>query len=500
MESLKNIALALSGGGYRAATYHFGVLSCLHKAGLLSKVTMISSVSGGSITAIKYAASLVEKKSFSDFEIELEDFLKHTNLIDRALKLVSTKTTNRRLPSHTLITAFAELYHQHLLSKKTKYFGSLWSKAFNKSHLKELSINSTEFHSGNSFRFTRSQNGRTVIGNKNLRLVQEDVRKMRLGDILAASSCFPGGFEPIDVLQDFAFDKSFDHQSYEKKWRTREAPLMDGGIYDNQGMEGIKLAVDRNNGFDTVIISDTDQEDNYPLYAEPKSFNSLQFTVSKGLTYFSTLLFLVIGCIAFTLISLLNVFTSLTASIVTVLFSCSLLGIWFWKKSERFLSSIKQRIPNQFNPAMKKIDDMEIKTLVNALLVRGVSLVKMATAIFMKRVREQVYDSSFMKKELKGKIVSNLIYEIDSESSVDGIKASVSKLRKVELAKNMPTTLWFTDSDHTQFHSLKDTGEFTTAYNLIKYIDRHLPQLSDIEQKELRKTRVILKNIWKSHL
>ena len=46
----KKIGLALSGGGYRAAAYHIGTLRALHRLGILDKVDVISSVSGGSIT------------------------------------------------------------------------------------------------------------------------------------------------------------------------------------------------------------------------------------------------------------------------------------------------------------------------------------------------------------------------------------------------------------------------------------------------------------------
>lgn len=51
----KKIGLALSGGGYRAAAYHIGTLRALHKLGILENVDVISSVSGGSITAAYYA-------------------------------------------------------------------------------------------------------------------------------------------------------------------------------------------------------------------------------------------------------------------------------------------------------------------------------------------------------------------------------------------------------------------------------------------------------------
>ena len=48
---MKKIGLALSGGGFRATLYHLGLARFLHDAGLLSKVTHVTSVSGGSIFA-----------------------------------------------------------------------------------------------------------------------------------------------------------------------------------------------------------------------------------------------------------------------------------------------------------------------------------------------------------------------------------------------------------------------------------------------------------------
>lgn len=54
-ESGKRIGLALSGGGYRGAAYHLGVLRILNRLGVLDKVDVISSVSGGSIVAAYYA-------------------------------------------------------------------------------------------------------------------------------------------------------------------------------------------------------------------------------------------------------------------------------------------------------------------------------------------------------------------------------------------------------------------------------------------------------------
>lgn len=48
---MKKFGLALSGGGFRASLYHLGLVRFLRDAGILSQVTHITSVSGGSILA-----------------------------------------------------------------------------------------------------------------------------------------------------------------------------------------------------------------------------------------------------------------------------------------------------------------------------------------------------------------------------------------------------------------------------------------------------------------
>ena len=52
---MKKIGLALSGGGFRATLYHLGLVRFLRDADILSQVTHITSVSGGSIMAAHLA-------------------------------------------------------------------------------------------------------------------------------------------------------------------------------------------------------------------------------------------------------------------------------------------------------------------------------------------------------------------------------------------------------------------------------------------------------------
>src|SRR5882672_9715999 len=52
------LALCLSGGGFRAALFHLGALRRLNELGILGRVDLVCSVSGGSILAAHLATRL----------------------------------------------------------------------------------------------------------------------------------------------------------------------------------------------------------------------------------------------------------------------------------------------------------------------------------------------------------------------------------------------------------------------------------------------------------
>jgi NTE family protein len=76
MES--KIGLALSGGGYRAAAFHLGTLKALNRLGLLNKIDVISSVSGGSLISAYYGLHINE--GFDEFERSFRRCLKKNSL------------------------------------------------------------------------------------------------------------------------------------------------------------------------------------------------------------------------------------------------------------------------------------------------------------------------------------------------------------------------------------------------------------------------------------
>src|SRR5258708_10154455 len=69
----RDIGLALSGGGSRAAAFHLGCLRALYDRGLLPRVRVISGVSGGALLAALYAYGPI---MFDEFDAMATEFLR----------------------------------------------------------------------------------------------------------------------------------------------------------------------------------------------------------------------------------------------------------------------------------------------------------------------------------------------------------------------------------------------------------------------------------------
>lgn len=218
----KNIAIALSGGGFRVASFSLGTLSYLQHLkldidetgnpsteSLLDHVSFISSASGGTITTSIYSMLRNKNESFGSIYKFIFSILDGQKILNAALSKLNddkewdeTHNAKRR----NLINAFAKAYDDEMFKGKT--FGIYWDqKGF-----KELEVcfNVTEFHRGLPFRFQTDGESATreLIGNEYVHFnpkYLEEIKSLKLGDILAASSCFPSGFEPIVFPEDFSY-------------------------------------------------------------------------------------------------------------------------------------------------------------------------------------------------------------------------------------------------------------------------------------------------------
>jgi hypothetical protein len=266
---LDRLALSLSGGGVRAVGFHLGTMSMLSRLGLLEKVQIISSVSGGSMPGIGYSLSQALGRPFQDFFDDFYEFLPQLNIIEEMMARMVAKKAPAPSGRRDMITSFANIYEDFYFSKFFGKFAENGKVTFDmlmkeprQGHLKEMIFNATEFKTGSAFRFQVSE-FRCLIGNRNIALCHKHARQVRMADIMAASSCIPVGMEPLFFPDDFHWP---DDQETHGRNRHIERPtcreinralernldtqlpnfaLMDGGVFDNQGISSTLNAINR---------------------------------------------------------------------------------------------------------------------------------------------------------------------------------------------------------------------------------------------------------------
>lgn len=274
--NLDQMALSLSGGGVRAVGFHLGTMSMLRRLKLLRNVQILSSVSGGSLPGIGYSLAQNLGRSFQNFFDDFYEFLPSLNILEQLLKGITGRNPPAPSGKRDMITALANTYHTFYFER---FFGDyltddgiklkdrgltfdILMKQPSPGHLEEMIFNATEFKTGTAFRFQVSQY-RCLIGNGNLALCRKHAGKIRIADIMAASSCIPVGMEPLFFPDDFHWPDDPQQGSRSKtnarptNQEIREAlqrrtntgepnfALMDGGVYDNQGITSTLLALNR---------------------------------------------------------------------------------------------------------------------------------------------------------------------------------------------------------------------------------------------------------------
>jgi NTE family protein len=229
------IGLCLSGGGYRAMVFHVGVLWRLYEAGLLSTVSRISSVSGGSITAGVLA--LAWKKLGFDPSRIAADFVPH---VVQPLRRLASRTIDTKavllgiaLPGSVGDRVVAA-YRKHLFGHAT---------------LQDLPdaprfvINATNVQSGVLWRFMK-----TAMRDYRVGEVKSPV--VSLAQAVAASSAFPPVLSPSRLRLDPGQFTPGSGTDLQQPAFRREVFLTDGGVYDNLGLETVWKR------YDTVLVSD----------------------------------------------------------------------------------------------------------------------------------------------------------------------------------------------------------------------------------------------------
>ena len=210
------LAVAISGGGFRATLAALGVLRFLADAGLLGRVRYLSSVSGGSLANALTACAWEELRD-KNFSPSVYDALVIERFVDRVSSTSLTGTLVRNawkiIGPKTRTDLLAEVFDDWFLQEKL---------------LEELPagvrfvFNAANIATGVRFGFERDVVGDWVMG----RVSTKD-SGLRVSQAAAASAAVPGAFAPMTI--DLPFPCA----------NGRIATVVDGGAYDNLGLEVI---------------------------------------------------------------------------------------------------------------------------------------------------------------------------------------------------------------------------------------------------------------------
>jgi NTE family protein len=291
------IGLCLSGGGFRASFYHIGILAQMAEKDLLRNVKVISTVSGGSILGVAYyilLKRLLETKTDSeivaqdyiDLVVELEASFRKGVAENIRMRTFLDPIANMRmaLPSFSrsdqigiLYTKFLylPLYNKgkpidkqvdsinmtdlHISPTNNQGFHPFKGENTNKHRQNKvpiLVINSTSLNSGHDWVFTGSGMGEIPPRNNIFYDVDKkdrysycryqdiktrDTKGFSVGSAVAASAGVPGLFPPMAVS---------------KLFKDRRVQLVDGGVFDNQGIAGALWILEANISCNYFVVSD----------------------------------------------------------------------------------------------------------------------------------------------------------------------------------------------------------------------------------------------------
>jgi predicted acylesterase/phospholipase RssA len=487
-----DIALCLSGGGYRAAAFHLGVLDLLDRAGLLERVRTLSTISGGTLVGAAWALSCARDEAFSSFFARLWATLRDCNVVRDAVASLA-QGAGGRPPS--LIRAAAGVYGTPGFVGDAK-LGELMASAAGPD---ELVFSATEFHSGRAYRFQTSRRSKARVGNlPPLAIPSAVAKEIRLADIMAASSCFPGAFEPLIFPRDFGWE---DRPAIEQALGERfpPVPLMDGGIYDNQGVDGAVTVYDRGDLFEQLglfLVSDTSQRLE-PLFRESPALPGPPLRIR-------TLGWIARAVFALALLSSLALSYELltarwswataprllvTGLVPAVLGAATAFSLWYGRRwLRRALDHLRTTTRVTLLPFLARLDTGDAIELIARRLR---STMAMVSQVSMKRVRRLIQESLLAESSpFRPRTALNLIYDLDRERSAlwsrqPGLRPSAALRDLARRAEQVPTTLWLDNEE--QLRDLLACGQATTCANLLGHLyERCLPALTDPASVESR--------------
>ena len=221
----RGVALCLSGGGYRAALFHLGVIRRLNELGTLGHVDTISGVSGGSILA-GFLAQHVER--WPQPGERIEGFAENLapKFRDFTRKNIRTLWILRR-PGNAAaaVQGLQRRYAKDIIQLPLSGLPDRPQYVFS----------ATDLSFGVNWVFRRERTGSYEAG-----YLRPPPADWPAAKAVAASSCFPPAFEPMPL--DIAPEELKGGKAPQGPRRDeleRDLHLSDGGVYDNMALEAV---------------------------------------------------------------------------------------------------------------------------------------------------------------------------------------------------------------------------------------------------------------------
>jgi NTE family protein len=276
--STKKFGVALSGGGYRATTYHIGTLRALRDEGALEKIHVMATNSGGSITGAYYSLH-ANHKSYDQIEAGLREGLKG-NVIKRALLhprcliglifllgliavfiyLLFVKEPLWSLVP-LIIFVISVSYFQFIIFPISRGIRAAYDHLFFKNKKMEdlsnrplLVMNATNVETGKLWSFSRFNMEDYSYKYDVTPPVEFKSEKFPVSRAVNASSCVPFAFNPVSIPKRYYVNPTDAHRVHPM--------LVDGGLYDNQGIHKLIQKGSRYE-CDVVLVSDAGAASNW---------------------------------------------------------------------------------------------------------------------------------------------------------------------------------------------------------------------------------------------
>jgi NTE family protein len=227
-----DIALCLSGGGFRSALFHLGALRRLRELGLLQQVSLVSSVSGGSIVSGFFADVLARSGPFDS----RDGFGEWLDTVDweTAIAAPFRRVTARDFRTGPVLNNV--LWNWFLPGPRVAHLERIYRRRVSELKLGALPryprfvFCATDLTFGVNWAFDRERAGDYQAG-------YFDASDWPLARAIAASSCFPPIFGPLPIRADPAVYKKGHYRGGDRRELLERIMLTDGGVYDNLGLE-----------------------------------------------------------------------------------------------------------------------------------------------------------------------------------------------------------------------------------------------------------------------